>query len=76
MREVTVFQREVQRLSMLSAGVCVCVKDVRLYREGQWHVGSSPGQLLPVPLQFLSLGQLLVILYQFIDLEEEYPIIP
>lgn len=38
------------------------------YRERQRHALSSPGQLLPVPLLLLSVGQLLVILDQLVDL--------
>lgn len=38
------------------------------YRERQRHALSSPGQLLPVSLLLLSMGQLLVILNQLVDL--------
>lgn len=45
---------------------------VSVYRECLRHERASSSQLLPVSLQLFSLGQLLVILNQLVDLIREH----
>lgn len=50
---------------------CLERKAQPAHREGQWNVVAASHQLLPVPLDLLLLSQLLVVLHQFVNLEEE-----
>lgn len=48
----------------------ILAKQGRVYRESLGHEGPPPGQFLPVSLQLLPLGQLLIILDQLVDLNQ------